>query len=64
MYVQPTYVGLVIYNYLLPTYLGIGLVLYQWINPSISYPNPLQVLGIDRIALNDDLRSGRNIVAS
>ena len=46
------------------TYLCICLVLNVRVYPSVPNANSLQILDIDRVALQDDLSSGRDIVPS
>ncbi len=46
------------------THLCICLVLNVRVYPSVPNANSLQILDIDRVALQDDLSSGRDVVPS
>ena len=46
------------------TYLRVSAILQLGVHPSIANSDPLQVLSIHRVALNNDLPSGRDIMAS
>lgn len=39
-------------------------ILDDWVHPSIANAYPLEVLGIERVALHNDLRRGWDIMAS
>ena len=46
------------------THLSIGLVLDERVHPSIADSQPLKVLGVGRVALDDHLTQSRDVVSS